>query len=287
MKLKPVASIPSPKYPRKEEVGAEALRSSPPKRWAGSPAAKAALGALAAMSLTGLAACDAAPGGAEIAPSLTTEASVSQSAIVSDIPMGDVLAPVISVAPLFLHGEGLGSFGCVMVSPPAFLSEDEALSVINNVAKDYGLSFSAQDAPELQSVLQPVTNIYEPDKAAEPHQYGALALDFADEAHGVAIEFVSVDDVKAWHEETGVAISVERYATQDTAAQLSEALETAGDADNAGITVGVLYDPCESAPEENGEDWENAEQQARALSKEQLSAQVKDFCEWLRAQGVI
>ncbi len=299
MDIKPVKDVQVPQYPRKEEVAPERIKVCIPLRWAKSPAAKIALGALAAMSLTGLAACDgsvatdrltatdAAPGGAEISAAFTTEASVSQSPVISDILMGEAMSPTINVAPLFVHGDGLGAFGCVMVAPPAFLSEDEALAVINNVAKEYGLSFTSQGAPELENVLQPVTNIYESDNAAEPHERGPLALDFTDEAHGVAIEFVSVEDVKAWHEETGVGVSVETYATQDAAAQLSEGLEEAADTNFTGVTVGVLYDPCETAPDENGEDWENAEQQARTLSVEQLSAQVRDFCEWLQAQGII
>ena len=38
-----------------------------------------------------------------------------------------------SVAPVFIHGEGRGALGCVVVSPPVFLSEAEALEVLAHV----------------------------------------------------------------------------------------------------------------------------------------------------------
>lgn len=284
MEIKPVKDAQPPNYPLKKEVSTQQIKASVPQRWVLSRAAKVALGTLAAMSLAG---ClpEVYPGEA-IAPAVTTENTVSPT---EGQPLAGVpAAPAVTVPPLFVHGEGLGAFGCVMVVPPAFLSEDEALSVINNVAKEYGLTFSAKGAPALDHVLQPVTNIYESENKGIPSTYITLTPDFADADHGVAIEFVSVEDVKAWHQETGLEISVERYATQDAAEQLSEALETATPENFEHCTVGVLYDPCEITEERvEGEDWEAAEEKSRVLSVAQLSAQVKDFCEWLKAEGII
>ena len=283
MEIKPVKDAQPPKYPLKEEVSTEHVKASVPQRWVMSRAAKVALGTLAAMSLAGCVP-EVFPGEA-IAPAVTTENTVSppDGQALAGVPM----APTVTVAPLFTHGDGLGAFGCVMVAPPAFLSEDEALSVINNVAKDYGLTFSTKGAPALDHVQQPVTNIYESENKAAPKTLITLTPDFADADHGVAIEFVSIEDVKSWHQETGHEVSVERYATQDAAEQLSEALEGAVLEDFESCTVGVLYDPCETVEETESEEWEAAEEKSRALSVTQLSAQVKDFCEWLKAQGII
>ncbi len=283
MEIKPVGESKPPKYPRKVDVGAEQIKAGLPRRWAKSPAAKVALISLAAMTLTG---CDPPrTAGVPIAPSVITEETVTPTPVILE---GEALAPTVSVAPLFLHGEGLGAFGCVMVAPPAFLSEDEALSVINGVAKGYGLTFSKQGAPVLDGVLQPVTNIYESDNKAEADTLTTLTPDFSDAAYGVSIEFVSVEDVKSWHQEKGYAISVESYDTQDAAAQLSEALESAATQDYSACTVGVLYDPCETAKgAADEEDGEAAEAKSRAQSVAQLTKQVKDLCEWLKAQGII
>jgi hypothetical protein len=174
-----------------------------------------------------------------------------------------------------------------MVAPPAFLSEDDALAVINETAKEYGLTFYDKNTPELPDVLQPSTNIYSPEDKQPPSQRADMQADFFDREHNVAIEFVSVDDVKQWHKDTGYAVSVEEYYTQDAAEQLSEALE---EVYGGGIVAGVLYDPCELYRPENLPDeteWNEAEVKTREMSEEQLAAQAKDFFEWLKAQGVI
>lgn len=46
------------------------------------------------------------------------------------------------VAVVFPHGEGRGSFGCVMVTPPAFLSEEEARQVIREEMESLGILFT-------------------------------------------------------------------------------------------------------------------------------------------------
>ena len=185
--------------------------------------------------------------------------------------------PTIPIAPLFVHGNGMGAFGCQMVAPPVFLSEDEALSVVNDVAKDYGLEFSAQVSIEFSDVLEPSVNLNDPENTLPSDAYITLRPDFMDEAHGVAIEFVSVEDVKAWHKSGNAMSSVEQYDTRGAAAQLSDALDEAYS--DTISTAGVLYDPCELS--------ETSETDSRTQSVEQLKKQAKDFFEWLKSQGVI
>lgn len=282
MELKPVKDVLKPNYPLKDEVSTQQIKACVPQRWVASRAAKVALGTLAAMSLAG---CVQTTAGVPIAPASSSEETTS--CIIDDLVIGEAMAPTVSVAPLFTHGEGMGSFGCVMVAPPAFLSEDEALSVINAVAKDYGLTFATKGAPVLDNVLQPVTNIFEPENITASETLITLTPDFADTTYGIAIEFVSVEDVKAWHKETGYGVSVESYATQDAADQLSEGLESASVEDFESCTIGVLYDPCEMTDVTEKLEPEAAEAKSRELSVEQLSAQIRDFCEWLKAQGII
>lgn len=293
MEIKPVKNAASPQYPVREEVSSDQIKACVPQRWADSRAAKVALGTLAAMTLAGCTPQVAA--GGPLAPETVTEVTASQcavlealeTAVVDGAPMGKTMLYFLSIAPLFLHGEGMGAFGCDMVTPPAFLSEDEALSVINTVAKEYGLKFASANSPVLNNVLQPVTNIYAPEIKADSDTFMTMTTEFADAEHGVALEFVSVEDVKSWHKEAGIATSVESYATQDAAEQLSEALESAVPENFESCTVGVLYDPCETTEVKNGEDPRAAEAQSRDESKAQLAAQVKDFLEWLKAEGVI
>ncbi len=288
MEIKPVRSVKAPKYPIKEEVQAETLKTQPPQRWVGNAAAKIALGTLAAMSLAG---CAPEPplAGVPMPPETVTEETAAGGSVmpaetpVIEMPTdGEPAAPTINIAPLFLHGEGTGAFGCVMIAPPAFLSEEEALSVINAAAAEYGLKFTQSDTPTLSNVLQ----MYNSDAPKPPDEYISLSPDFADTAHGVFIEYVSTADVGEWNytEET---ISAGTYATADAAAQLSEALEGAVP-DNYGYHVGVLYDPCASVGKQEPEDMSlQPSEKSAALAREQLKTQAKDFFEWLKSQGVI
>lgn len=292
MEIKPVKDINTPKYPLRDEVGADALRQQIPKRWAGSAAAKVALGTLAAMTLAGCVP-DMPTAGVPLPPSAATEntaatAIPSESQIIDTVLAGAPLINMITVAPLFLHGEGRGGFGCVMVAPPAFLSEEDALAVINETAKEYGLSFKAGAGPIFEGVAQPTTNIYGDEKTASGKTM-SLKPDFADDEHGIVIEFVSTEDVKKWHADTGYIVSVESYDTKDAADQLSDGLEKA-DVNSGYYTAAVLYDPCELyKPEDlsDEEDWNEAEAKTRQMSEEQLKKQAIDFFEWLKDQGII
>ena len=296
MEIKPVGSRKPPEYPRKEEISAEALKALPPQRWAKNAAATIALGTLVVVSMT---ACTAYNGpetategttGCELAtPAVTYEQTAGvpeppQTPVLTFMPAGDIAPPTLNIAPLFVHGDGMGAFGCVMIAPPAFLSEDEALSVINEVAKGYGLTFTTGGNPEFSNVLQPVTNMYDSDATPPPDTYMTFTPDFSDASNGVCIEYVTTNDVSDWNhgEQT---ISAESFNTADAAAQLSEALENAVSEENQ--AVGVLYDPCARVKPEEGDMSSQASEQSRALAEEQLKAQAKDFFEWLKSQGVI
>ena len=277
MEIRPVGGKQAPNYPRKEDVSPETLKAKPPQRWAANKGALIAMGTLVSVSLTG---CRTA--GVPLPPEMVTEETAGITApmetpVIETPLMGEPMMPAIPIAPLFMHGNGMGAYGCQMIAPPVFLSEEEALSVVNDVAKDYGLEFSAQVSAEFTDVLEPSVNIMQPENALPSDTYITLSPDFMDQAHGVAIEFVSVEDVKGWHRDTGVGSSVEQYDTKGAAAELSDALDDAYT--DTISTAGVLYDPCELS--------EKSESASREMSVDQLKKQARDFFEWLKGQGVI
>ena len=53
----------------------------------------------------------------------------------------------ISVAPLFIHGDGRGATGCVVVAPPVFLTEEEARQTIAEEMKKENIVFDKSDIP--------------------------------------------------------------------------------------------------------------------------------------------
>lgn len=277
MKLSPLKGYGRPGYPIRPEVDAqpELLRLLP-KRWQGNAAVVAALTACLAMSCRSASAAKDTPS---------------------------------RVAPIFEHGDGAGSFGCIATNPPVFLSEDEARKVIVDEAKRAGIEFAA-DGKVMPAVKTPVTSRWgfredfgkNGDYHAKKRGYvRAVTLDGFDERRHVAFEYVSKSDFMDWHASlTGLAMStVSHYDIVGAAKDLREGIVKA----KPGGACVVFYDPCvgpKDAEKRYGyrrtdcrsdAEWKaeraKVEAMQRDLAREQLRAQVKDFIKWLKAQGVI
>jgi len=150
--------------------------------------------------------------------------------------------PVAKVAPIFQHGEGHGSFGCEAVSPPVFLSEDEARHVILDEAKTAGIAF-APDTLRLELDL-PVTSLNPSgieDKKGPATQRGTLLLDGTDAKKHISFEYVSVGDFYAWRQPKETVMStVSTVNLIDPAKTIRNSLAKV----EAVGAFGVFYDPA-------------------------------------------
>jgi len=143
------------------------------------------------------------------------------------------------VAPVFQHGEGRGSFGCVAVNPPTFLSEEEARQVIVDEGKKAGIVF-APDALTLSEVAIPFTSL-SPDKSESGSKLQPLTLDGWDARRKVGYEYVSQDDYMKWKIEPSYS-TAESFDLRKAADGLRDGLAQAKPAG----AVGVFYDPLVS-----------------------------------------
>lgn len=281
MELKPIKRYVPPRYPTHDVLleHPEILRFVP-KRWRGNKLVLATLGAAAML----LVSCR------------------HQSLSVREHPVD---APY--VAPIFLHGEGRGGFGCVAVNPPVLLSEDEAFQVIRDEAKRTGIRFvrngctlSNVNVPcstRFQGWLEPETFVESPagttpttpDSIRYAYQYQIgelrdLVLDGYDSTLRIAIEFISLEDYRAWKQPKPPK-SYELTSSFNIIDICSTAVkfQNATNNDSLHTTLGVFYDPMcrDSWGERDGTRW------AREASKEDLRLQVRDFIAWLKAQGII
>ena len=137
-----------PRYPTKLQVAAlpDLLARHQPAAWVRKREIAGAAAALLSANLTARSLAQDLP-----PPTPAAQVAVSQPAARARLA-GD--APAI-VAPVFLHGEGRGATGCIVVSPPAFLSEEEALQVIReqlNAAgvelTQFNVEFKAVEIPQ-------------------------------------------------------------------------------------------------------------------------------------------
>jgi len=256
-----------------------------------------------------------------------TGCSKDQPAGSSARPAGNDLAGKAAiVAPIFEHGEGRGATGCVVVNPPVFLSEEEALQVITEELQQAGLHFSQRDVP-MEDVSIPLRiEVRKEDwvtgrdgLTAKPArtQTRSLNLDLVDSTRFVAVEFVSQSDhreSRTNHDDTDDTMttlrssSVQEYDFKDTAAWIAKYAGEQG----RGLRLGIFYDPIawpkpasdsaqpsgltetqdlaelfRAAVHEHDRIGRMTSEERLAESKRLLRLQVKDFADWLKGQGVI
>lgn len=292
MKIQPLKEITKPTYPQKEDVSATDLKTSIPKRWITCSAAKVALGTLAVISLVGCAnnGSKNIPGDANTQQSQISTSPTPSQLIEDYVTVGEPMVSWIWVAPIFVHGEGRGAFGCVMIAPPVFLTEGEALAVINEVAKEYGLEFSDKNNLVIDGVICPRTHMYGGGETKEGIEVCDLVMDFTDEAHKIAIEYISKEDVQKWNV-SKEGISAGSYNTKEAAEQLAKCMEFAGISSGHDYIAGVVYDPCTRTDVDHTELTFNPTEEQKAIAMDvsvwELKQQVKDFFEWLKSEGII
>ncbi len=218
------------------------------------------------------------------------------------------------VAPISEHGDGRAIAGCVVVAPPAFLSEEEAFQVITREMRKHGIEFSEKDVP-WDVVIKPDDFPFknegvdeklweamerlgpdEHDKLIREHLKGEpLMVDGFDPKRKVAVEFISCwEHANNYGSGTGVEYNFKKVA--------NALAELVGRKSRRNAFFGIFYDPENNRSRESlyGElerkGVENREikrilkekrEEARQESLKLLREQVKDFVDWLKAQGAI
>jgi hypothetical protein len=272
MDIIPVKKYKEPKYPTKKMVlNNSELLEALPDRWKSNAYVGIAFSALLMVTLS---ACETK--------------DINQ-------PNTNMQSKEAKIAPVFEHGKGRGSFGRSSVAPPSFLSEEEAFQVIQEEASKYDIDFK-KEALLLSKVPIPETKLYlksetynEDGGTINSTKTGSLKLDGFDEEKKIAFEFVSRDDYEEWKVNQGVGSSVDDYDFLSTAKLLQKGLKNK----NHDTSIGIFYNPMEMLSEEQRKEltdtnnWQAAEVKVKEIAGEQLRMQVKDFLEWLKAQGIM
>lgn len=266
LKIEIVRSYKTPKYPTKQAVMMNpAILAALPNRWKAMPSLCLAL----TLTLsTGLYGCKRDPGDAE-----------------NSSDNGDNDKDLRVSVPFFEHGEGRGAYGCVMVAPAVYLSEEEALQIIKEEAEAKGVHFD--DKKTIKGMFFPSTNIYYGDDDELGTWKGSLELDGYDSDLQIGFEYVSENDVNEWAKKTDYWCSVSEYDMKGTAERLSKVVKN----------TAVFYDPG-AVSDAYEMDWEADAETMQAYEKkyqsdqkermqEDLRAQVRDFLDWLAAEGII
>ena len=318
MTIKPVDYIPAPGYPDKYMIETKrALAQARPRRWQSAPKAVGVFSAALAIGLSGCVSQSSASGvsvPSAAIPGVTEDIESDVSVPFSlrpgvkkdieSITMGvpdlisfDMRIPFDTLIPLFEYGEGTGTIGCVAITMPVFMSEEEAFAILSSVLAEDGLTLH-HDILTLSDAVLPVTDLYSFSNEGDPAcktKDGVLTADgFIDFGERLPVEFVSVSDINAWQGSDNLA-SVSVYDMKTAARTLAE--------NNPGLVV--FYDPVgmgdidklmamEREEDESDESFstryealkEECEQSARNKTERLLRDQAEAFVAWLRTEGI-
>ena len=184
---------------------------------------------------------------------------------------------VTNVAPVFAHGKGRGSTGCIVMSPPVFISEDEAIKIILDKLIAEGYNFSRENRPTFSFEVLPIAN--ECDKPE-----GKVKIELQTDAYNSnskwAIQFISTSDHDKFKNDDCWS-SVSGYDLKQAAEIINQELKK-----QKKTNAVVFYDPIARIDFKKNEDWRKSEREAKEESKKLLLKQVDDFITWLKSNNI-
>ncbi len=241
-KSKPVRKYAGPKYPTRVEVAARPslLQRHQPPAWRNWPEMTGAVGLFLLADTARLVAADSPT------KSAPTKAQTQAVAV---------------VAPIFQHGEGRGATGCIVMSPPVFLSEEEALQVIREEMAAKGVQLGTKQTTIAGVTARRVVRVVpaavapiqgEAAKGTKPTRppfeikQEPSKPDAADPKKNVFVEFLSERDADHWdwermkEEDKMVISTVHSYDMPKTAAYVASLVKRQA---TDKLYFGAFYDP--------------------------------------------
>lgn len=282
MKISPLRSYRHPKYPSRELFVREPhlFRDHTPSSWKEKTLVAGALAAFIFCGCTADKQSDSALERDQRQAHKTAQAKkIEQNGDISQAgkPSQTVeektdKAEADSVAPLFIHGEGRGSTGCVAIAPPVFITEEEARLIISEEMQKENITFNRTDVR-----IDEIT-IFRNGKTGR----APLVLDGICDTRNIGYEYVTKGNYLALGG-MSTNFSVQDYDFRSVAENLREKLSDYGK-----MNAVIFYDPCTSDRLEHKMELRTEtnrtirEQKLKAKSREQIKAQVRDFLEWMK-----
>jgi hypothetical protein len=210
----------------------------------------------------------------------------------------------ITVAPVFKHGEGRGAEGCIVMTPPVFLSEEEAMQILREELAKHGVYLKAGGTLEGLRIpgwleerklldkgkgkKELEETVREPSGPAKP-----LKLIGMDAEKKIAVEFVSERNYFKLAADSGIPMVVQ-FDMKGVAEFVAEQSKKHG---KERVFLGVFYDPLtemhwpDRSDGSRKTDWEAEMKRLKKKDKEEsaklLRQQAQDFVAWLKKQKAI
>ena len=307
MKVTPLKKYNKPSYPTREEFLKEAsqIKDCIPESWKNKKIITSAL----AVFLLGSSANTLKENQTDKTHVIVTEEKVPDETKTETRIIDEEKIP--SVAPLFIHGGGRGAYGCVIINPPSFLSEQEAREIIESELKKEGIIFDRKnykiDELSFRKNYGFDRESEETDDASFdsffPDDVDTVKLDGYSTKYNLGYEFVSAwGDYHAFGGEYD-ASSVTSFDVIEAAENLREKMKDYGK-----MNTVIFYDPIEDneTPEDqnptlssikqpaddndqeiNHEKLLDMDKTSKQKSYKLLKRQVADFIEWVKKEKLM
>jgi len=291
MKIKPVKSYKKPGYPTREDFlsNSSYLSEYIPDKWKRNKIVATAL----AVYIFGANNSNAQTFGNTKESFVTMNNNLNKKE--NDIKKKSVeekLTP--SIAPIFIHGDGRGSTGCMVMNPPVFLSEEEARQVVESELMKEHIVFDKKNMKLNEVVFQSDYGFQSVDK-------DAVTLDGFSSKYNLGYEVVTERDYGKFVDDRNLS-TVQSFDFVKAAENLREKMKDYGK-----MNTVIFYDPLEryeytdnknSAYEEILRKEQEIENDAKGGSRhyqkidksksiELLKCQVQDFIEWIKKEGLL
>jgi len=188
------------------------------------------------------------------------------------------------VAPLFIHGEGIGATGCWVWTPPVFCKEKEAREIIISELEKAGvrIDYTNVRIDDITKIKQRDCCMLGLEKLTACDKW---TLDGYCSELNIGFEFLSKEDYFCLGPEPIKYFGDYEYNFISVAEELRKKFEDYGK-----ITVAVFYDPVQPVDkyvQRSDEEWLLVGDLVNAFVALMIELQVNDFLDWLREEGII
>ena len=185
------------------------------------------------------------------------------------------------VAPIFIHGKGVSSFGCIVIMPPVIISEQDAMEIIKIEFAKHNIKLEKTDKNINIEVNKYDWRNNKFNKLAKKVEFDAYNADF-----DFVLEYISDDDFNKYGDDderyAGSSVSIDNYKA--LAEKLQKQIK-----EERKLNAVVFYDPAAYVDSEDRKNlsWEEIERKGKEKSKQLLIQQVADFIEWLKEEKLL
>ena len=273
MKITPVKSSRTPDYPTLREFSEhpELLSKNVPFRWIKN---KYVATSLAAFILCGT---------PKDSDNIKAKTSIVFDESMKNKPNDEVKTEKndsVKIAPIFAHGEGSGAIGCIVISAPVFIGENEALKIISEAFEDEDIKLDTSNLPTNNYQVLPIENYWRGGLGDTSKINSRIKIDAFNSNLNLAIFYISSDDFEQFKRNRINQYSISGYDTKVAAEILNKVLKR-----QSKTNAVIFYDPIvEYGP--NDEEFDNYKD-AKKRSRKLLLKQVEDFLDWIKDEGIL